>query len=171
MFGKVKVFYLKNLLIGFEGNANSAKLLLDEVSSSFNKIYLLNDKSKSVKQVVDVLERENIGFILAIGQKPVIKDKICLELQGVHNDIIYSTKYPVEDILNFFNGKYDMKLSKNAGTSFCNNLYFNILKYIEENNLKTKILFIHIPMLKNISDFYSFSKIIEGYLNNSLIFY
>ncbi len=161
---------MKNLLIGFEGDTNSTKLLLDGISSDFNKIYLLNDKLKSVKQVVEVLERENIGFILAIGQKPVIKDKICLELQGRHNDIIYYTQYPVDDILNFFNGKYDVKLSKNAGTSFCNNLYFNILNYIEENDLKTKILFIHIPMLKNISDFYRFSKVIEKYLNSSLLF-
>lgn len=151
---------MKNLLIGFEGDTNSSKLLLDEITSDFNKIYLINDKLRSVRQVVDVLETEDIAFILALGQEPVIKDKICLELQGINNNIIYKTKYPLDDILNFFNGKYDIMLSKRAGTSYCNNLYFNTLKYIEDKGLKTKTLFIHIPMLKNIVCQHSTHKIL-----------
>lgn len=42
------------------------------------------------------------------------------------------------------------KISHNAGTSYCNSLYFNGLSYIQKNKLKTKMVFVHIPYLKNI---------------------
>lgn len=54
------------------------------------------------------------------------------------------------------------KVSSNAGTSFCNQLYVNSLRYISKCDMKTKIVFIHIPFLKNISDTSSFfRKIID----------
>lgn len=54
------------------------------------------------------------------------------------------------------------KVSSNAGTSFCNLLYVNSLRYVSKCDMKTKIVFIHIPFLKNISDMSSFfRKIID----------
>ena len=50
------------------------------------------------------------------------------------------------------------KISHNGGTSFCNELYLNGLKYIFQKNLDTKMFFLHIPFSKNIDDFNSFSK-------------
>lgn len=51
-----------------------------------------------------------------------------------------------------------VKISHNAGTSFCNKLYLNCLKYVITNNMETKIIFIHIPFTKNITDFDGFCK-------------
>jgi len=45
------------------------------------------------------------------------------------------------------------KLSHNAGTSFCNRLYWNCLQYITENKLETKMVFVHMPFAKNIREF------------------
>ena len=50
------------------------------------------------------------------------------------------------------------QISHNAGTSFCNQLYLNVLKYIFQNDIHTKMVFIHIPFMKNISDFDSLGK-------------
>ena len=72
--------------------------------------------------------------------------------------------------MHFFNGKYNIKLSQNPGTSYCNNLYFNALKYIKENNLNTKMLFIHVPMLKNISDIDVLIAYFESYITTSELF-
>ena len=61
------------------------------------------------------------------------------------------------------------KLSHNAGTSFCNKLYWNGLKSIEDNYLNTKMVFGHVPFVKKIEDFelfrqriYNTLKVLEG---------
>lgn len=56
------------------------------------------------------------------------------------------------------------KLSHNAGTSFCNTLYWNGLKYIENNGLETKMVFVHVPFAKNIGDFELFRERIHNTL-------
>ncbi|MBP3577025.1 MAG: hypothetical protein J6K15_02835, partial [Lachnospiraceae bacterium] len=45
-----------------------------------------------------------------------------------------------------------VKISDNAGTSYCNELYWNGLRYILEKKLDTKMVFLHVPFEKNISD-------------------
>lgn len=52
------------------------------------------------------------------------------------------------------------KLSHNAGTSFCNRLYRNGLRYLAERqgDRSTKMVFVHVPFVKNISDFEDFKK-------------
>jgi pyrrolidone-carboxylate peptidase len=50
------------------------------------------------------------------------------------------------------------KLSDNAGTSFCNCLYWGGLKFIEEKELDTKMVFVHVPFIKNIGDFELFQQ-------------
>jgi len=49
----------------------------------------------------------------------------------------------------------------------CNNIYYKGLKYIFDNKLKTKMIFIHIPYLNNI-DIKFFSKIIINYIEDIL---
>ena len=43
-------------------------------------------------------------------------------------------------------------ISEDAGNFLCNNLYYKGLKYIKENNINCKMIFIHIPKIENISD-------------------
>lgn len=50
-------------------------------------------------------------------------------------------------------------ISNDAGNYLCNNLYFHALKYIEDNKLKAKMIFIHIPKIKNISSIEELSNI------------
>ena len=38
------------------------------------------------------------------------------------------------------------------GNSYCNELYWNGLRYIKESQLDTKMVFIHVPYEKIISD-------------------
>ena len=48
--------------------------------------------------------------------------------------------------------KYNVVISNDAGNYLCNNIYYNGLKYIKDNSLKTKMLFIHIPKINNINN-------------------
>lgn len=45
---------------------------------------------------------------------------------------------------------FEVEISCDAGNYLCNNIYYNVLKIIKENNLKCKMLFIHIPMIEKI---------------------
>lgn len=152
---------MKLLLAGFEGYNNSAKILLDAIDVCADKIYLHNDKIISVQQIVDVME--NYDLIFAFGQKPVLKDKIVVEQQAKLGGKIYVTDYPIDDMLAFFKNKYPIKISSCAGTSFCNNLYAYCLEHIKNERINMRFLFLHIPMMKNISNFNLLVKSIEKY--------
>jgi pyrrolidone-carboxylate peptidase len=62
---------------------------------------------------------------------------------------------------------FNIRISENAGKYLCNNIYYKGLKYIFDNKLKTKMIFIHIPYLNNI-DIKYFSKKIINYIGNIL---
>lgn len=160
--------FLKIAIAGFKGSNNSAKIFIDKFSLFYDKIYLQNNKNISVEQMI--LSLNQYDYIFAFGEKPLIKNKICIEICGQFENMCLVTTYPINDIMHFFNGKYNIKLSQNPGTSYCNNLYFNALKYIKENNLNTKMLFIHIPMLKNISDIDVLIAYFESYITYSKLF-
>ena len=156
------------VIAGFEGNKNSAKRLLDRLPSSFQKLYLKNNKPVSVSQITTVLGKAD--YVLAIGQKPLIKDKIYIELLGKYKETCYKTNYPIDDFITFFQGQYHIKLSENAGSSFCNHLYYHALQYINENSLTAKMLFLHIPVIDNITDFEKLVHGFEAYINSSILF-
>jgi len=155
------------LLTAFEGKSNSAKVLLDNLSSGLHseKLYLRNERDISVSQVISKLEENNYSFIFAFGQKPVIKNKIYLETVGRSAEKNETTSYSYSDLaFHLSRAGYPVHISQNAGTSYCNHLYFHILEYISRNRLNTKMLFIHIPYLKNITDISNMAEAINSYL-------
>ena len=152
------------VVAGFDGERNSSKILIDTLPSNYKKIYLKNDKLQSVHQIKDILNNKTIVF--AFGQKPLIKDKIFIEIKAkLGNQTIY-LNYPVANLSESLKDTYDVKISENAGSSYCNNLYFEILSHIKQNKLKDIIFFLHIPVLKNISDFNKISKAVELMISN-----
>lgn len=64
----------------------------------------------------------------------------------------YKTKYNYISLKNELDKNFKTIISEDAGTYLCNNIYYNGLKYIEKNKFKTNMIFIHIPMLNNISN-------------------
>ena len=147
----------KILLTAFKGT--SSEKLISCFSSEFHKLILENHKEKSVEQLVQLLERNNFDYVISFGQKPVIRDKLYIELTGKINNISYKTDFDADSLKELlFHAGFEVHISNNAGTSFCNNIYANGLKYIRDNACKTKMLFIHVPFEKNISDFDDFSE-------------
>ena len=156
---------MKLILAGFEGNANSSKILLDYINNDCKKIYLPNDTINSVNILANSLD--NTDLIIAVGQKPLIKDKLCIELQAKKDNKTLNTIFPVKQLEDIIKPLYEVSYSNNAGTSYCNNLYYHILKLIEEKDLKAKMVFIHIPFLKNIMLFNNLVYTFELITNSS----
>ena len=150
---------MKVLCTGFNGKNNSSKVLLDFITNA-DKLYLKNSFNTSVKQLIDKIKNNEYDLIISFGQAPLMKDTIKIETKAILNDS-YETNYDYKELYNNINKYYNVLISNNAGNYLCNNLYYYGLRYIKENKLKTKMLFIHIPKIKNISNIEIIANIIK----------
>ncbi len=141
---------VKILLTAFRNT--SSELLLNK-SSDYKKLLLPNDKIKDSEIVIDTISNDEYDYVFCFGQKPLLTDKVAIEITAKEGNFYIDTSFAYDELRLFFeeNG-IDVRLSRNAGTSFCNRLYFNCLKYTAQKNLNTRVIFIHIPTGKNISD-------------------
>jgi len=138
------------LLAGFEGNNNSAKVLLDKLSAKehIDKLYLKNNFDMCASQITKYIQK-NYDLIIAFGQKPLIKS-IYLERYGCIGGKNYATAFEYEPLKSFLAGKgYKVKISDNAGNYLCNHVYGAGLGRIEQQKKSTQYIFVHIPYIKN----------------------
>lgn len=145
------------LVTAFQGT--SAELLVKgaELSSQYQILYLPNDRVKDFELLIKALEQEPFDYVISLGQRPNIKDKVHIETKARKGDLCLETAFDCEKLKNGLEQSgLSVKLSDNAGTSYCNELYWNGLKYIKENQLDTKMVFLHVPFEKNISDVEAF---------------
>lgn len=148
---------MKILFTAFNGKNNSSKILLDMINNK-NKLYLKNSFTTSVKQLQKEIKDNQYDLIISFGQAPLEKDTIKIETVG-RNSIEYKTKYDFISLKYKLDNYFKTIISDYAGNYLCNNIYFNGLKYIEDNKLKTNMIFIHIPKINNISNIEDLSKI------------
>ena len=137
------------LLTGFCGT--SSELLVKK--ASHKSIILPNNKVVDSQLFITEIGLREYDYIFCFGQKPNIKDKIYIETiaRNKANRILTNFKYGrLKKALEENN--LTVQLSDNAGTSFCNALYWNGLDYIYNNCLNAEMVFIHIPFCENITD-------------------
>ena len=136
----------------------SAELLIAN-TTAYKTLILPNDKIKDSEKLIDAILVERLDYLISFGQRPNIKNKVHIETTARDDDFLISTNFDFDKLkLAFEQNGIVSKISNNAGTSFCNQLYLNGLKYISQNGLNTKMVFVHIPFEKNISDLESFSE-------------
>ena len=138
--GKVTLLAFKN---------TSAELLVSGMD--FPTVFLPSDKTRDSEIAKEEIQKSSI--IICFGQKPQIKNKICLELVAKNEDTSIETNFEIES----FKEKIEQQNisyseSQNPGTSYCNLVYWNSLNYIKDKKLSCKFLFIHVPFEKNISN-------------------
>ena len=152
----------KILLTAFRGS--SAEILIKDWDT-YPKNILPNDKIRDSELLIASLEKEKYDYIISFGQKPNIKDKVYIETTGKQGNVCIETKFPWNKLRYLFEEKgLCTAVSHNAGTSFCNQLYYNALQYFRQSNVNTKMIFIHIPFEKNISDM----KLLQGQIMEAL---
>ena len=134
----------------------SAEMLIED-GPAYSTMILPNDKVKDSEMLIAALQNESFAYVICIGQRPNIRNKVHIETTGRCGDVSVDTGFDCEHLAKAFqrNG-VETKLSRNAGRSFCNQLYYNVLRYLSENIQDTQIVFIHIPYRKNIDDFNGF---------------
>lgn len=144
------------LLTAFRGTA--AELLIKDWTE-YKVLILLNDKRRDSEKLNDALSKEHFDSVISFGQRPNIKDKVHIETTAKNGEMRIETAFDCERLrLLFEQNGISAMLSHNAGTSFCNRLYWNGLKYIEDSGLETKMVFFHVPFIKNISEFKLFQE-------------
>ena len=150
----------KILLTAFCGT--SAERFLNQ-SHDFQTLFLPNNKVKDSEIVIETIANEYYNYVFCFGQKPLIRDKVYIETTAKECQISIDTLFDCNELKCYFaeNG-INAKISHNAGTSYCNKLYFNCLRYVEQNKLKTRIVFIHIPFYDNITNVDLFFKMIKN---------
>lgn len=144
---------MKILLCGFKGNTNTSQIIIDNIESDniYKKLYLVNSFETSANQLENMLHKHNFDLIMAFGQKPKVKS-IYLEQRAYVNGQKLTANFEhikLADILT--DEGYKVKISDNAGNYLCNNIFYTGLKYIARHSLGTKMIFIHIPTIKNIN--------------------
>lgn len=126
---------------------------LIENSDQYLKLFLPNDKITDSEKLIGKITNEKIDYIFSFGQRPNIKDKVHIETIAQEGELTINSNFDCDALKSSFEKSGIVaKISHNAGTSFCNKLYFNGLQYIIKNGLDIKMVFIHIPFLKNITD-------------------
>lgn len=160
---------MKNILLtAFGIKVNSSKILLDKIKLNVDKVIFQNDFIKSEIALLNKLESNYYNYIISFGQKPLTKS-IYIETKAIRKDKKLSTNFDYIKLSEFLSNKgYKFKISNNAGTSLCNNIYYEGLNYISSKDLKIKMIFIHVPYLKNINDINELANDITEFLLNLL---
>lgn len=101
------------------------------------------------------IEHNNYSIIIGLGDSYGLSSKIKIETQAknVYNDqsiypfapILVDLNIPVIDNID----SYYFKISSNMGTYNCNWIAFSTQLYLNQNNLQTKHLFLHLPPKSN----------------------
>lgn len=153
---------MNNLYIGFKGKTNSSKILLDKIDiNEDNKLYLTNSFITSVKELKSKLEKKKYNVIIGLGQLKLEKDVIRIEKFGCKEEVI-ETSYDYTKLKKVLKENGYIVEESNKTNYLCNNIYYEGLKYIKENDLNTKMIFIHVPKIKNINDIELLANIFSG---------
>lgn len=160
----------KILLTAFRGT--SAEALIQNIED-YEILILPNDKIRDSQLLIEAISKKHFDYVISLGQRPNIKDKMHIETMARKGEGQLCTSFNYEQLRQLFEQKgIVVKLSQNAGTSFCNELYWHGLKYISEHQSETQMLFVHVPFLKNIADLEGFQKqffhILALYLSNCI---
>ena len=144
---------MKVLYTAFNGKSNSSKVLLDNINTKENnKLYLKNSFKTSVEQLKNKIKNNEYDLIISFGQAPLNRNTIKIETMG-NDNVYYETNYDYSKLKEKLEEKnFNVVISKDAGNYLCNNIYYNGLKYINEQKLKCRMIFIHIPEINNIDD-------------------
>lgn len=141
------------LLTGFEGT--SAELLVKK--AVYKSLILPNDKVLDAQILFAEIGRRSYRYVFSFGQKPVIRDKVYLETVARNGDGMIRTDFACGKLQDALKAEdLEVRISDNAGTSFCNALYWNALACIRDQGMETKMIFVHIPFCKNMPEMDSF---------------
>ena len=164
---KLKKTYSEVLITSFKGKNNSSSILLNNICANLtDKLELTNSFITSEKELKQKIDKNKYKYIISFGQKPNC-NKLYIELFGNKNNDRIETSFPYKKLISFMKGNnIEYVISKNAGNYLCNNIYYEGMKYIKDNSLDIKMIFIHIPTKNKEFNFREIVKIISNYIES-----
>lgn len=137
---------------------------------SFPSFSLPSNRQKDVEIVLNQLENSQTDYIFCFGQKPVIKNKICIESLAKKDNQILEANLNIKSLFKLFCDEGIVATeSTKPGTSYCNNVYWHTLDAIKSTHQNCQCVFIHVPFEKNIDDMAVFSKKIEKVIGDFIL--
>lgn len=132
------------IYIGFKGKNNASSMLVDYLSE---KTYLLTNSFGGVKRDIEKLA-ETYDYVLMFGVDKNLKNSVRIERMAEREGVCLLSDFDLDDISKRLNSAGVMNFVSNTPTHYlCNEAYwFALQKY------KGKVVFIHIPTIKNIGD-------------------
>lgn len=153
----------KILVTAFDGEENSSRIICEKLKIGCQKVILPNDKKLSCEILKNSVENGSFKYVFSLGQKPVIKNKITAEDTARCGErVLKINAEPICSLINKLG--YECRISHNAGTSYCNNLFFFGLDHISENRIGAEMFFLHVPFAKNC-DTDKIAEIIDEMIN------
>lgn len=166
---------MKILISGFKAfnneTINPSLLIAKELKNEYENIQLIelnveynNDSIKLVNKIKEINPDIIILLGQACGRRSVCLEQYALNVQSAQiednanikildknisndGDIAYTSTIDLKDVINNVNDT-NLIISYHAGTFICNEIYYNALHYLKDNNLNTPCVFIHIPFIK-----------------------
>lgn len=154
---------------GYEENS-SLEVLKRIDSTNIQKEILEVSYSKVASKLLTILEKEKPDYLLLLGQA-ANRSSVTLEKVAINyintptkdNDGVfylnqkiddneqdaYFTNFEINEIINDLSSEYPVTMSYTAGTYVCNYSFFTALKFVKNLHLKTKVEFIHFPLIRN----------------------
>ncbi|MCL2932398.1 MAG: peptidase C15 [Trichodesmium sp. MAG_R03] len=146
---------IKVLLTSFdiwkpEQKSNSSDDLLALISSQELTDYCLNfirklpvDSQIAPEIVISQIEKFQPDIIVCCGMAEK-REILTIESQANSGSKVIKTSV---DLSNLVLGLDGIKISNDAGKFVCEDLYYSVLKYLDEGCLKSKCIFVHVPIL------------------------
>ena len=159
-FDSVEVV-VRQLPVSFKRVGNKIRELLEEIKPDV--IVMLGQRSNSTS--IDI---ERIAINLMDAQKGDNDGYIPNE-EPIHANapLAYSATLPVKPLRDCLTAKgIEAKVSNSAGLYVCNCTYYEALRTIEQNNLRAKAVFVHIPKINDAIDVGHLTNAVTTIINN-----
>lgn len=101
------------------------------------------DSQLATDLAIEHLERLQPDTILCCGMAES-RPKMMLESQAKRGETVLKTTFDLEGLVATLT---DTEISDDAGSFVCNDLYYSLLEYIEQRQLPTQCLFVHVPLI------------------------
>jgi pyroglutamyl-peptidase len=101
------------------------------------------DSNLAALPIIEAIERIEPKSIICCGMAES-RSQLTVESNAVCDRNCISTKVNLEKLVSCLN---NTKISHDAGKFVCEGLYYQILKYIQSNQLNIKCIFVHIPLI------------------------
>lgn len=155
---------MKVLFTAFKGKNNSSKILLDNIDCSMDdKLYLTNSFNTSVEELTNKLKNSKYDLIISFGQLKLKSNVIRIEKNGT-GERIYQTSYDYSKLKDNMIKKGFKVIESNQTNYLCNNIYYNGLKYIDDEDIDCEMIFIHIPKIKMIEEIEKIANVFNEYV-------